>query len=135
MGNQDKLMTAELPPPAAFDQNCPTRQVLDRVGDRWTVLVVLALTGGSRRFTELRGRVAGITPKTLTSTLRGLERDGLVSRRIYVEVPPRVEYTLTPLGASLCEPLHAITDWAEQHIRQIEAARDDYDRGSGSGEG
>ena len=115
-------------PPDVFDRNCPTRQVLDRVGDRWTVLVVLTLTSGSRRFTELRGCVAGITPKMLTSTLRGLERDGLVSRRIYAEVPPRVEYTLTPLGRSLCAPMQAITDWAEEHIREIEAARDDYDR-------
>ena len=126
-------ISSAVPPPDVFDQSCPTRQVLDRVGDRWTVLVVLTLTSGSRRFTELRGCVAGITPKMLTSTLRGLERDGLVSRRIYAEVPPRVEYTLTPLGHSLCAPMQAITDWAEEHIREIEAARDDYNRSAPSG--
>ena len=120
-----------LPEPNVFDPDCPTRQVLDRIGDRWTVLVVLTLLAGTRRFSDLRLRVRGITPKVLTSTLRGLERDGLVVRRIYAEVPPRVEYSLTDLGRSLEEPLRAISGWAEQHMPEIEAARDDYDKSAG----
>jgi DNA-binding HxlR family transcriptional regulator len=109
--------------PNVFDPNCPTRQVLDRIGDRWTVLVILTLLGRTLRFTELRQQIQGITPKALTATLRALERDGLVARRVYAEVPPRVEYTLTDLGRSLEAPLRAITDWAEQHIGEIERAR------------
>src|SRR5919204_6088598 len=120
MGTSEKLMT---PPPDVFDPNCPTRQVLDRIGDRWTVLVVLTLLGRTLRFTELRREIRGVTPKALTATLRALERDGLVERRVYAEVPPRVEYTLTELGASLEAPLRAITDWAEEHITEIERAR------------
>ena len=110
-------------PPNVFDPNCPTRQVLDRIGDRWTVLVVLTLLDATLRFTELRRAIPGVTPKALTATLRGLERDGLVERRVFAEVPPRVEYTLTPLGRSLEQPLRAIKDWAEEHIAEIEAAR------------
>jgi DNA-binding HxlR family transcriptional regulator len=111
------------PPPNVFDPNCPTRQVLDRIGDRWTVLVVLTLLDTTLRFTELRRAIPGVTPKALTATLRGLERDGLVERRVFAEVPPRVEYTLTPLGRSLEEPLRAIREWAEEHIGEIEEAR------------
>ncbi|HEV8295789.1 MAG TPA: helix-turn-helix domain-containing protein [Acidimicrobiales bacterium] len=113
----------ERPEPDVFDPNCPTRQVLDRIGDRWTVLVVLTLLHATLRFTELRRAIAGITPKALTATLRALERDGLVERQIYAEVPPRVEYRLTDLGRSLERPLRAITDWAEEHITEIETAR------------
>ena len=110
-------------PPNVFDPNCPTRQVLDRIGDRWTVLVVLTLLDATLRFTELRRAIPGVTPKALTAALRGLERDGLVERQVFAEVPPRVEYTLTPLGRSLEQPLRAIKDWAEEHIAEIEAAR------------
>src|SRR5919204_5785839 len=120
MGTSEKLMT---PPPDVFDPNCPTRQVLDRIGDRWTVLVVLTLLDGTLRFTELRRAIPGVTPKALTATLRSLERDGLVERQVYAEVPPRVEYRLTPLGRSLEAPLRAIKDWAEDHITAIEGAR------------
>jgi DNA-binding HxlR family transcriptional regulator len=112
-----------VPPPNVFDQNCPTRQVLDRIGDRWTVLVVLTLLDRTLRFTELRRAIPGVTPKALTATLRALERDGLMERRIYAEVPPRVEYSLTPLGRSLEAPLAAIKEWAEANITEIEAAR------------
>jgi DNA-binding HxlR family transcriptional regulator len=110
-------------PPDVFDPNCPTRQVLDRIGDRWTVLVVLTLLDRTLRFTELRRAIPGVTPKALTATLRALERDGLVERRVYAEVPPRVEYSLTPLGRSLEQPLGAIKEWAETNITEIEAAR------------
>jgi DNA-binding HxlR family transcriptional regulator len=108
----------------AFDPACPTRLVLDRIGDRWTVLVVLALRDGPRRFTELRKHVNGVTPKVLTQTLRAMERDGLLVREVFAEVPPRVEYTLTPLGMSLQTPIQAITDWAEAHVGQVMAARE-----------
>ena len=110
-----------------FDPQCPTRLVLDRIGDRWTVLVVLTLLDGTRRFTELRELVRGITPKVLTATLRGLERDGLVRRVVHAEVPPRVEYSLTYLGRSLEEPLSGIREWAERHMPAVETSRSRYD--------
>lgn len=106
-----------------FNPLCPTRQVLDRIGDRWTVMIVLTLLDGTKRFGELREAIEGISPKVLTAALRGLERDGLVDRRIYAEVPPRVEYTLTALGRTLEAPLRAVRDWAEQHMPEIEQAR------------
>jgi DNA-binding HxlR family transcriptional regulator len=106
-----------------FDPDCPTRSVLDRIGDRWTVLVVLSLLDGTKRFTELRDLVGGISPKVLTATLRGLERDGVITRHVYAEVPPRVEYTLTPLGRSLEPVLEAIREWAERHMPEIDRAR------------
>jgi DNA-binding HxlR family transcriptional regulator len=106
---------------------CPTRQVINRVGDRWSLLVLVALEGGTLRFQELRRTVDGISQKMLTQTLRALERDGLVRRDIYASVPPRVEYTLTPLGASLSAPIAAIRDWAYTHMDQIEEARSGFD--------
>ena len=87
---------------------CPTRQVVNRIGDRWSLLVLYALEDGTRRFQELRRAVGGISQKMLTQTLRTLERDGLVQRRIYACVPPKVEYRLTPLGASLSGTIAAI---------------------------
>ncbi|GAA4510974.1 helix-turn-helix domain-containing protein [Actinoallomurus oryzae] len=108
----------------AFDPNCPTRLVLDRIGDRWTVLVVIALRDGPRRFTELRRTAGGVTPKVLTQTLRAMERDGLVTREVFAEVPPRVEYTLTPLGMSLQTPIRAVIDWAEANVGKVMAARE-----------
>ncbi|MFB9838237.1 winged helix-turn-helix transcriptional regulator [Actinoallomurus acaciae] len=108
----------------AFDPNCPTRMVLDRIGDRWTVLVVISLRNGPRRFTELRRKVNGVTPKVLTQTLRAMERDGLVTREVFAEVPPRVEYTLTPLGMSLQTPIQAIADWAEANVGKVMSARE-----------
>ncbi|GLY88445.1 winged helix-turn-helix transcriptional regulator [Actinoallomurus iriomotensis] len=109
----------------AFDPDCPTRLVLDRIGDRWTVLILLTLRDGPRRFTELRRKVNGVTPKVLTQTLRAMERDGLVTREVYAEVPPRVEYTLTALGMSLQTPIQAITDWAEANVGKVMAAREE----------
>lgn len=111
----------------AFDPTCPTRQVLDRIGGKWTVLVVGALAGGPLRFTELRDRVGGVAPKVLTQTLRALERDGLITRTIYAEVPPRVEYELTGLGRTLQEPIAAVREWAEAHLPAIVGAREQYD--------
>ena len=110
-----------------FDPDCPTRLVLDRIGDKWTVLVVLLLSDGPMRFTDLRGHLGRVAPKVLTQTLRRMERDGLVTREIFAEVPPRVEYTLTDLGQSLIEPIAVIGDWAEVHVGRITAAQAAYD--------
>lgn len=112
-----------------FDPDCPTRLVLDRIGDKWTALVVLLLSDGSMRFSELRGHLGRVAPKVLTQTLRRMERDGLVTREIFAEIPPRVDYTLTSLGHSLAGPIAVIADWAEVHVGQISAAQAAYDAG------
>ena len=121
-------------PPNAFARACASRVVLDRIGDRWTVLIVVALSGGALRFSQLRAKIEGITPKVLTQTLRGLERDGLITRTIYAEVPPRVEYELTALGRDLLAPIDAIRIWAEQHAARIVANRDRFDGKDGGAE-
>jgi DNA-binding HxlR family transcriptional regulator len=113
--------------PDAFARDCASRVILDRIGDRWTVLVVVALAQGRLRFSELRTRIQGITPKVMTQTLRALERDGLVTRDVYAEVPPRVEYELTDLGRDLLAPIDAVRIWAEQHAIRIVANREVYD--------
>jgi DNA-binding HxlR family transcriptional regulator len=110
-----------------YDRNCPSRQVLDRIGDTWSVLVVASLAHGPQRYTELARRIGGITPKMLTQTLRGLERDGLISRTVRAAVPPRVDYELTKLGRSLLDLVGALEDWAETHIDDVLAARATYD--------
>lgn len=110
-----------------YASDCPTRQVLDRIGDKWTALVMGMLEQGPQRFSELQRGIGGISQKMLTQTLRNLERDGLVSRTVYAEVPPRVEYALTPLGETLCAPLAAIRQWAEANIAEVAAAQTIYD--------
>ncbi len=111
-----------------YDPDCPTRRVLDRIADRWTVLIVGSLQKGTLRFGELRREVAGISQKVLTQTLRGLERDGIVNRRIYASVPPRVEYSLTPLGRSLAGLLGSVRDWAETNIEAVLSSQKTHDR-------
>lgn len=111
-----------------FDKNCPTRQVLDRIADKYTVLIMVYLQEKPRRFNELQRMVSGISQKMLTQTLRSLERDGLVTRTIYAEVPPRVEYALTALGESLIDPLDALRYWAESRIDAVIAAQAEYDK-------
>ena len=106
---------------------CPTRQVVSRIGDKWTLLVLTALGSGTLRFSQLRARVEGITQKMLTQTLRGLERDGLVERHVYAVVPPKVEYRLTPLGLGLTDPIVALRTWAYVHMDEIETARRAFD--------
>ncbi|MEV6925667.1 helix-turn-helix domain-containing protein [Dactylosporangium sp. NPDC051485] len=106
---------------------CPTHRVLDRLGERWVSLILKELADGPRRHGELSRMVAGATQKMLTQTLRGLERDGLVTRSVTGSVPPRVEYRLTPLGESLLPAMAAVTAWAERHIGDIDAARTAYD--------
>ncbi|QMU69961.1 helix-turn-helix domain-containing protein [Streptacidiphilus sp. P02-A3a] len=103
------------------------RGVLDRVGDRWTLLVVATLDGERLRFTELQQRVPGISQRMLTRTVRHLERDGLVSRTVFPEVPPRVEYELTAMGRTLIGPAVALAEWAVDHNPGIALSRADYD--------
>ncbi|MBI4899375.1 MAG: helix-turn-helix transcriptional regulator [Actinobacteria bacterium] len=110
-----------------MDPDCPSREVLRRIGERWTPLVIEALSAGALRFTRLREAIGGVTPRVLTATLRGLEQDGLVTRTIYAEVPPRVEYALTALGSSLLEPIGVNRRWAEAHLDDVLAARDRWD--------
>ena len=106
---------------------CPTRQVVNRIGDRWSLLVLYALEGRTLRFQQLRRAVEGISQKMLTQTLRTLERDGLLTRTVYASVPPKVEYALTPLGAGLSGPVATIREWAYTNMDDIEAARRHYD--------
>ena len=113
-------------PPDPYQRDCPSRKLLDRIGDRWTVLVIATLEEGPRRFSEIRRRVDGVSQKMLTQTLRALERDGLVTRTVHAEVPPRVEYALTPLGRSLLDPLGALMRWATDHLGEVEQAQQAY---------
>ncbi|MFC4913315.1 winged helix-turn-helix transcriptional regulator [Actinomadura gamaensis] len=109
-------------------EDCETRQILDRVADKWSLLVIALLDERSLRFTELRRAVQGVSQRMLTRTLRHLERDGLVQRTVHPVVPPRVDYALTPLGRSLHATIKALVDWTEAHKNAIAAARDAYDR-------
>ncbi|WP_433567412.1 winged helix-turn-helix transcriptional regulator [Nocardia sp. CA-151230] len=110
-------------PADVFSARCPTRQVLDRIAGKWTVLIIDALAGGTMRYTDLQRRIEGISQKMLTQTLRELETDGFVIRTVHPTVPPKVEYTLTPLGHSLRTPITALREWIEANINEIEAAR------------
>jgi DNA-binding HxlR family transcriptional regulator len=121
-------------PPAPGDLNSGehtecivVREILDRVGDKWSVLVISLLGERGMRFTELRRAIEGISQRMLTLTLRQLERDGLVSRTVHATVPPRVDYALTPLGKSVLEPLTALMCWAQQHGTDVAEARRQYE--------
>ncbi|WP_345188801.1 helix-turn-helix domain-containing protein [Microbacterium panaciterrae] len=109
-------------------RTCPSRTSLARIANKWTAMIVIALSGGPMRFGEVRQAVDGISGKVLADTLRELERDGIVSRTSFAQMPPRVDYALTALGDSLREPLTALGRWAESHIEEVERARADYDR-------
>ena len=115
--------------PNPFDKSCPTRQLLDRIGDQWTVLIVLTLAEGPMRFTEIGKRVDGISQKMLTQTLRSLVRDGMLKRTAYAVIPPRVDYELTDLGRELVAPLSMLEKWATTHMGQVQEARDVFDQG------
>ncbi|MFJ6214946.1 winged helix-turn-helix transcriptional regulator [Streptomyces sp. NPDC092296] len=115
-----------------YARDCPSREMLDRIGDKWTVLVLGELAdAGTQRFTALRRRVAGVSEKMLTQTLRALERDGLVLRTVYPTVPPRVEYQLTALGESLHAPLAALQQWSVEHMDEVLSARASYAAAAG----
>ncbi len=103
-------------------------QVLARVGDKWSVLVVMLLKDGPRRFNEIKRMVGGISQRMLTLTLKGLERDGMVTRTVFPTIPPRVDYELTDLGRSLSEPVMALGTWAQAHMEEIDTARARFDR-------
>jgi DNA-binding HxlR family transcriptional regulator len=107
-------------------------QVLSRIGDKWTVLVVMLLSRGPRRFSELKREIGGVSQRMLTLTLRGLERDGLVERTVYATAPPRVDYALTLLGHSLREPAESLGDWAFAYLDAIEHARQAFDDRAGA---
>lgn len=110
-----------------YQRDCPSRRLLDRIGDRWTVLIVGALDTRAMRFTEIATEVDGISQKMLTQTLRSLERDGFVTRTAYPVVPPHVEYELTELGRSLQDPLRALERWALENMDTVVSRQGDYD--------
>ena len=113
--------------PSAYAKDCPSRQLLDRIGDTWSVLIVVLLAGGPHRYTELAKQIHGVSPKMLTQTLRGLERDGLITRTVHAVVPPRVDYALTELGKSLHGLVEGLEKWAEANIVEVQEARATYD--------
>ncbi|MBW6435186.1 helix-turn-helix transcriptional regulator [Actinoplanes hulinensis] len=110
------------------DATCRVRDILDRVGDKWSLTVIDGLGAETRRFTELKRAIPGISQRMLTATLRGLERDGLVHRTVHATVPPRVDYTLTPLGLTLLETVWTLLNWTLTHMDEIDEARTAYDR-------
>ena len=110
-----------------YESACPAHVTLGHISDKWTVLVMGLLEGGPKRFSALKREIGGISQKMLTQTLRRLERDGFISRTIYPEVPPHVEYDLTVLGHSLSAPISAVRQWTEKHIEEIRTAQQIYD--------
>lgn len=115
--------------PDPFQALCPTRRVLDRIGDSWAVLILIALDERTLRFNELKRRIENISQKMLSQTLKSLERDGLIRREVFATVPVTVEYSLTELGRTLSQTVHQLTLWAEAHIGEVEEAQRRYDRG------
>ncbi len=117
-----------LPPSPHADGNCrAVASVLARVGDKWSVFVIMMLIDGPMRFNELKRKIGGISQRMLTLTLRGLERDGLVTRTMFPTIPPRVDYELTDLGRGLAQPVQALGQWAFEHLPEIEGARTSFD--------
>lgn len=120
--NQDNL----IPIPFVFEQPCPIRDVLDRIGDQWSLLILQVLEHGTMRFSAINRAIGDISKQMLSKTLRRLEEDGFIRRTIYPEVPPRVEYELTDLGRSFLVPMNGLVAWADDHHRAICEARADY---------
>lgn len=114
--------------PNVYASDCPTRQVLDLIADKWSTLIIHLLKAEPQRFAAIQRQIGGISQKMLTQTLRGLERNGLVKRTVFAQVPPRVEYELTSLGQTLGELITPIIHWSEGNIREIEIAQKRYDR-------
>lgn len=111
-----------------FDENCEGHQALEQIANKWTILIMYALIQGTKRYSELKRQIKGVSPKMLIQNLRRLERCGLVSRKVYPVVPPQVEYSLTPLGESLVEPLAIFGEWAYVHMYEVKASCNRYDR-------
>lgn len=109
------------------DDDCPIRNVVAQIGDKWSMLILFALVDGADRFNSLKARVIGISQRMLTQTLRDLEREGYVSRTVYPEVPARVEYALTEMGRGIAQPLYQLVAWADSHHQAIKQARQAYD--------
>src|SRR5881628_3624820 len=109
--------------PSVLEPQCPSQLVLDRIADKWTALVIQILARGTMRYAQLQRAIGGISQKMLTQTLRSLERDGLVQRKVHPVIPPKVEYSLTRLGRTLIEPLHALCRWSEKHLAELQANR------------
>jgi DNA-binding HxlR family transcriptional regulator len=122
------METKQQTQPDIFQANCFSRQVLELIADQWTPLVTYALEEGTMRFGQLLKRIDGISKKMLTQTLRAMERNGLVQRVVYPVVPPVVEYSLTPLGQTLIEPMKALRVWAYGHLQEVAQARREYDQ-------
>ena len=119
---------------ASVTQSCrPVTDILNRVGDKWSVMIVMLLGPGPRRFNEIKRAINGISQRMLTLTLRGLERDGLVTRTVTPTIPPRVDYELTPLGQSLRCPIDALGEWAFAHRHEVDAARARFDQAADRG--
>lgn len=119
---------------ASVANSCrPVTDILNRVGDKWSVMIVMLLGPGPRRFNEIKRAINGISQRMLTLTLRGLERDGLVTRTVTPTIPPRVDYELTPLGQSLRCPIDALGEWAFAHRGEIDAARARFDQAADRG--
>ncbi|MEB3214334.1 MAG: helix-turn-helix domain-containing protein [Leptolyngbyaceae bacterium] len=110
-----------------FDTSCEGHQILSKIATKWAILIIYALTQGKKRYRDLNEQIVGVSPKMLVQTLRNLERSGLIRRDIFPSVPPRVDYSLTPLGESLAEPLAILGEWAYQHIPDVNAATEKYD--------
>ena len=108
---------------SVFSPGCPSRLVLDRIADKWTALIIQTLARGTMRYSGLHREIGDISQKMLTQTLRSLERDGLVRRKVYPVAVPKVEYALTPLGRTLIGPLEGLCRWTEKHLSQMEASR------------
>jgi DNA-binding HxlR family transcriptional regulator len=118
--------------PGASAGKCRVREILGRIGDKWSLFIIFRLGDGPQRFTTLKRAVDGISQRMLTVTLRGLERDGIVSRTMYPVMPPRVDYALTPLGHTLLDAVGALMAWADEHLAEVDSARDAYDARSSS---
>lgn len=110
-----------------FNTQCEAHQLLDKIANKWTILIIFALTQGRKRYSDLKQQIAGISPKMLVQNLRNLERNGLIKREVYPTIPPRVDYSLTALGKSLAEPLAVLGEWAYQHISNVNTAMEKYD--------
>jgi DNA-binding HxlR family transcriptional regulator len=110
-----------------YAADCPTRQILDRIGDKWAVLILLLLRDDTKRFNQLRRAIEGISQKMLSQVLKSLERDGLIRRRVIATVPVTVEYSMTPLGITLAGAVDSLRDWAEKNLKDVLAAQRRYD--------
>src|SRR6202008_682132 len=121
------MKSANSKPPTAYSPDCPTRQILDRVGDKWAVLILLLLRDEPTRFNQLRRAIEGISQKMLSQVLKSLERDGLIRRRAIATVPVTVEYSILPLGTTLAAAVDPLRDWAERNLKEVLAAQRRYD--------